>query len=291
MISIEQLSKAYGKVQALDQVDLRFESGQSVAVIGPNGSGKTTLIKCLLGMVRPTTGSIYFMDKDIAGERAYLSTIGYMPQIGRYPDRMKVGEVFELLKGIRAHRDQPTLDERLIEAFKLADISDQQMYTLSGGTRQKVSAALAFLFSPSILMLDEPTAGLDPTERQRFLNVLREVGTNSTVIFSTHIVDDVKELCNDMAILNGGKILKHIKPVEATKEIKDKIWVKIVERKDLDKAEEEFNILSSNYNVDNSLTIRVYNEKKPGVGFKKSEPQLDDVYFIALKEDQINEMN
>ena len=114
---------------------------------------------------------------------------------------------------------------------------------------------------------------------------MREVGTNSTVIFSTHIVDDVKELCNDMAILNGGRILKHIKPADATKEIKNKIWTKIVKRDDLDKAESDYNILSSNYNVDNSLTIRVYSEKKPDKDFVKATPQLDDVYFIALKDD------
>lgn len=208
MISIEQLSKAYGKVQALDQVDLRFESGQSVAVIGPNGSGKTTLIKCLLGMVRPTTGSIYFMDKDIAGERAYLSTIGYMPQIGRYPDRMKVGEVFELLKGIRAHRDQPTLDERLIEAFKLADISDQQMYTLSGGTRQKVSAALAFLFSPSILMLDEPTAGLDPLSAERLKDqILDSTKRKKLILISSHLIDGLDGICTHVLYINDGKVV------------------------------------------------------------------------------------
>jgi len=155
--------------------------------------------------------------------------------------------------------------------------------------KQRFGIAQLLLNSPKLIIVDEPTAGLDPAERQRFLNVLREVGTNSTVIFSTHIVDDVKELCNDMAILNGGKILKHIKPVDATTEIKNKIWIKVLERKDLDKAEKEFNILSSNYNVDNSLTIRVFSDKKPGVGFKKSEPQLDDVYFIALKEDQLEE--
>jgi ABC-type multidrug transport system ATPase subunit len=108
------------------------------------------------------------------------------------------------------------------------------------------------------------------------------------VIFSTHIVDDVKELCNDMAILNGGRILRHVKPVDSTNELKNKIWTKSVQRDDLESAENEFNILSSNYNVDNSLTIRVFSEKKPGTDFKKAEPQLDDVYFIALKEDQNN---
>ena len=152
--------------------------------------------------------------------------------------------------------------------------------------KQRFGIAQLLLNNPKLIIVDEPTAGLDPAERQRFLNVLREVGTNCTVIFSTHIVDDVKELCNDMAILNGGRILKHIKPVDATTEIKNKIWTKTVTREELEKAEIEFNILSSNYNVDNTLTIRVYSEEKPSKDFKKVEPQLDDVYFIALKEDQ-----
>ena len=152
--------------------------------------------------------------------------------------------------------------------------------------KQRFGIAQLLLNDPKLIIVDEPTAGLDPAERQRFLNVIREVGTNCAVIFSTHIVEDVKELCNDMAIMNGGKILKHIKPAKATKEISGKIWTKSVKRDDLEKAEQTHNVLSSNYNVDNTINIRVYSDKKPGVGFKKTEPQLDDVYFIALKEDQ-----
>ena len=132
----------------------------------------------------------------------------------------------------------------------------------------------------------QKSSGLTFNPSTRVLTVTD--GTNSTVIFSTHIVDDVKELCNDMAILNGGRILKHIKPQDSTKEIKNKIWTKSVSRENLEDAEKEFNILSSNYNIDNSLTIRVFSEKNPGKEFKKADPQLDDVYFIALKEDQNN---
>ncbi|MDA9073494.1 ABC transporter ATP-binding protein, partial [bacterium] len=137
-----------------------------------------------------------------------------------------------------------------------------------------------------LIIVDEPTAGLDPAERHRFLNVLREVGTNCTVIFSTHIVEDVKELCNEMAILNGGRILKHTTPIDATKEIEGTIWQKTIERDHLDENEKLYRILSSNYNQDNTLNLRVHSAEKPSEDFIAVAPQLDDVYFIALKQDE-----
>jgi ABC-type multidrug transport system ATPase subunit len=152
--------------------------------------------------------------------------------------------------------------------------------------KQRFGIAQLLLNNPKLIIVDEPTAGLDPAERHRFLNVLREVGTNCTVIFSTHIVEDVKELCNEMAILNGGKILNHTTPQNATKELEGKIWTKIIEREDLEKEEKLFNILSSNYNQDNTLNIRVHADLKPSEEFVASNPQLDDVYFIALKQDE-----
>ncbi|WP_437440089.1 AAA family ATPase [Polaribacter batillariae] len=152
--------------------------------------------------------------------------------------------------------------------------------------KQRFGIAQLLLNNPKLIIVDEPTAGLDPAERHRFLNVLREVGTNCTVIFSTHIVEDVKELCNEMAILNGGRILKHTTPLAATKELEGTIWTKIIQRDDLDVAEASFNVLSSNYNQDNTLNIRVHSLEKPSEEFVASKPQLDDVYFIALKQDE-----
>ena len=294
-LQIKNLTKTYSnKIKALDDVNLTIGKGM-FGLLGPNGAGKSTLMRTIATLQSPDSGNITFNDIDVLKDQLSLrKVLGYLPQsFGVYP-KMSAEELlnyFALLKGISVKKERDDLVNRLLEITNLSDVKRKNVDGYSGGMKQRFGIAQLLLNNPKLIIVGEPTAGLDPAERQRFLNVLREVGTNSTVIFSTHIVDDVKELCNDMAILNGGKILKHIKPVEATKEIKDKIWVKIVERKDLDKAEEEFNILSSNYNVDNSLTIRVYSEKKPGVGFKKSEPQLDDVYFIALKEDQINEMN
>jgi len=240
----------------------------------------------------PDTGSIEFNDIDIIEDKISLrKTLGYLPQsFGVYPNMSaeKLLNYFAKLKGISNKEERKKLIDELLDITNLTDVKKKYVSGYSGGMKQRFGIAQLLLNNPQLIIVDEPTAGLDPAERQRFLNVLREVGTNSTVIFSTHIVDDVKELCNDMAILNGGRILKHIKPQDSTKEIKNKIWTKSVSRENLEDAEKEFNILSSNYNIDNSLTIRVFSEKNPGKEFKKADPQLDDVYFIALKEDQNN---
>ena len=289
---IENLTKTYSnKVKALDNISLKIGKGM-FGLLGPNGAGKSTLMRTIATLQSPDSGDINFNDINVLNDQLSLRKIlGYLPQsFGVYP-KMSAEDLlnyFALLKGISKKEERDKLVNELLEITNLLDVKKKNVEGYSGGMKQRFGIAQLLLNNPKLIIVDEPTAGLDPAERQRFLNVLREVGTNSTVIFSTHIVDDVKELCNDMAILNGGRILKHIKPLEATLEIKNQIWTKIVSREELDQAELEFNILSSNYNVDNTLTIRVHSEKKPSKDFKKVEPQLDDVYFIALKEDQLN---
>tara|TARA_B100001094_G_scaffold188813_1_gene183068 strand:- start:9392 stop:10285 length:894 start_codon:yes stop_codon:yes gene_type:complete len=289
---IENLTKTYSnKVKALDNISLKIGKGM-FGLLGPNGAGKSTLMRTIATLQSPDSGDINFNNIDVLNDQLSLRKIlGYLPQsFGVYP-KMSAEDLlnyFALLKGISQKEERDKLVNELLEITNLLDVKKKHVEGYSGGMKQRFGIAQLLLNNPKLIIVDEPTAGLDPAERQRFLNVLREVGTNSTVIFSTHIVDDVKELCNDMAILNGGRILKHIKPMDATLEIKNQIWTKIVSREELDQAEVEFNILSSNYNVDNTLTIRVYSEKKPSKDFKKVEPQLDDVYFIALKEDQLN---
>ena len=286
---IDNLTKTYSnKVKALDKINLKIGKGM-FGLLGPNGAGKSTLMRTIATLQAPDSGSIVFNDINVLQDQLSLRKIlGYLPQsFGVYP-KMSAQELlnyFALLKGISVKKERDELVNELLDITNLQDVKNKNVDGYSGGMKQRFGIAQLLLNNPKLIIVDEPTAGLDPAERQRFLNVLREVGTNSTVIFSTHIVDDVKELCNDMAILNGGRILKHIKPADATKEIKNKIWTKIVKRDDLDKAESDYNILSSNYNVDNSLTIRVYSEKKPDKDFNKASPQLDDVYFIALKDD------
>jgi ABC-type multidrug transport system ATPase subunit len=215
--------------------------------------------------------------------------LGYLPQsFGVYP-KMAADDLldyFATLKGIGSKKERDELVKEVLEITNLYDVRKKHVASYSGGMKQRFGIAQLLLNNPKLIIVDEPTAGLDPAERNRFLNVLREVGTNATVLFSTHIVDDVKELCNEMAIVNGGRILKQTTPIEATKEIEGTIWTKIIQRDDLESMEETYNILSSNYNQDNTLNIRVHATDKPAEGFEQTAAQLDDVYFIALKQDE-----
>jgi len=205
MIRIEHISKRFKKLQALDDINASFEKGQVISLIGPNGSGKTTLIKSILGMVRPDSGKIYFNNELINGDPSYRSQIGYMPQIGRYPDNMKVGQLFSMLKTIRNIPASQT-DEELINKFKLDEIFDKAMRTLSGGTRQKVSAALSFLFNPDVLILDEPTAGLDPLSSEILKEkILNEKNKNKLILITSHILSDLDELTTHIMYMQDGK--------------------------------------------------------------------------------------
>ena len=205
MISFKEVSKKFGKVQALDQVTLELVKGNSYALIGPNGSGKTTLIKVVLGMVIPTSGEILVEGKSIRNDWHYREKIGYMPQIGRYPDNMRIGQLFDMIKNIR--KNSTNLDEELMKAFRLDTMLDKRMHTLSGGTRQKVSAALAFLFNPPVLILDEPTAGLDPVSAE-FLKekIQHEKDAGKLIVITSHIMSDLDDLATEVVYLEEGKI-------------------------------------------------------------------------------------
>ncbi len=206
MIAISDLSKRFGRLEVLKSIQVDFSAGKSYAMIGPNGSGKTTLIKCILGMVIADKGEIRVDGKSIANDWTYRNRIGYMPQIGRYPDQMKIGQIFDMIRDLR--QDQAHLDEDLIKEFKLDRMKDKRMGTLSGGTRQKVSASLAFLFDPPILILDEPTAGLDPiaveTLKEKILSVKSK---EKTFLISSHIMSDLDELSSHLVYLEEGKML------------------------------------------------------------------------------------
>lgn len=217
MISFKEVSKKFGKVQALNQVTLKLEKGNSYALIGPNGSGKTTLIKGVLGMIIPTAGEIEVDGKSIRNDWHYREKIGYMPQIGRYPDNMHIGQLFDMIKNIR--KDSTELDEELVKAFRLETMLDKRMHTLSGGTRQKVSAALAFLFNPPILILDEPTAGLDPVSVE-FLKekIQQEKEAGKLIIITSHIMSDLDDLATEVVYLEEGKI-RYNNSVEELKDI------------------------------------------------------------------------
>lgn len=208
MIHLQNINKTFGKLAVLKNLSLHMQLGQSVAIVGPNGSGKTTLIKTILGMVVPDGGTIQFDGATLrAGDAAYRSRIGYMPQIGRYPDNMQVGQLFEMMRDLRRDNGQ-ALDTDLIEAYNLSGIYHQTMRTLSGGTRQKVSAALAFLFNPPVMILDEPTAGLDPLSCEILKDkILGEKDRNKLFILTSHIMSDLEELASDVVYLMEGRVL------------------------------------------------------------------------------------
>lgn len=194
MIRIENLNKRFKKLQVLDNISALFNQGQVISLIGPNGSGKTTLIKTILGMVKADSGCIYVNAVPINGDPFYRSRIGYMPQIGRYPDNMKVGQLFGMMKDVRKVPDAE-LDTDLLVKYNLVSIFEKPMRTLSGGTRQKVSAALTFYFNPEILILDEPTAGLDPLSSEILKEkIMHEKKKGKLIIISSHILSDLDEL-------------------------------------------------------------------------------------------------
>lgn len=208
MIEFRRVYKKFGRLQALDNISIRFATGKSYALIGPNGSGKTTLIKSILGMVIPTDGEILVDDRLIRDDWRYRSKIGYMPQIGHYPENMRIGQLIDMMRNIR--RDTAETDEELVEAFGLHKMYDKRMHAMSGGTRQKVSAALAFLFNAPILILDEPTAGLDPVAVEILKQkIIKEKSAGKLLIVSSHILSDLDELSTDVVYIFEGRIQYH----------------------------------------------------------------------------------
>jgi ABC-type multidrug transport system ATPase subunit len=287
---IQNLTKTYKNgVKAIDDLSIEIGNGM-FGLLGPNGAGKSSLMRTIATLQTPDSGTVTFGDINVLEDNMSLrKVLGYLPQsFGVYP-KMSAEDLldyFATLKGISNKAERNAIVKEVLEITNLYDVRRKPVAGFSVGMKQRFGIAQLLLNNPKLIIVDEPTAGLDPAERHRFLNVLREVGTNSTVIFSTHIVEDVKELCNEMAILNGGRILKHTTPQEATKEIEGTIWTKIITRDDLDDIEQNFNLLSSNYNQDNTLNVRVHAAAKPADGFEQTAPQLDDVYFIALKQDE-----
>lgn len=208
MIEIKNLNKKFGKLEVLSDVNLTFKKGECIALIGPNGCGKTTLIKSILGMVIPTKGDVLFNEKSILKEYLYREQIGYMPQIGRYPDYMTIGQIIEMIKKIR--NSNHTLDEDLLKAFDLEKIFGKQMRTLSGGTTQKVSATLAFLFNPEVLILDEPTAGLDPLASEILKDkIIKEKEKGKLILITSHLLSELDDMITQIIFMQDGKVHFH----------------------------------------------------------------------------------
>ena len=213
MIIASNVSKKFGKLKVLDNVSVTCNKGECIALIGPNASGKTTLIKTILGMVVQDSGFITFNENNILHHWQYREQIGYMPQTGRYPDNMTIGQVLDMMKDIRG--DKVTLDEDLITAFNLKSLMNKRMRTLSGGTRQKVSASLAFLFSPAVLILDEPTAGLDPVASELLKEkIVAEKKKDKLILITSHILSELDDLVTQIIYMQDGQVRFH-KSMEA----------------------------------------------------------------------------
>lgn len=216
MLESIALTKAFGKFKVLDQVSLTASAGQSVSVIGPNGSGKTTFLKCLLGLVIPDSGDLRLQGQSVLSQWDYRQHIGYMPQIGRYPDNMRVGQLLDMVREIRRGKHTHT-DEDLLHAFNIQEFAHKPMRALSGGMRQKVSACLAFLFDPSVLILDEPTAGLDPVSSEVLKEkVLAERDKGKLILITSHILSDLDELTTHILYLMEGKV-QFFEPIASLK--------------------------------------------------------------------------
>jgi Cu-processing system ATP-binding protein len=225
MINIANVEKSFGSLQVLRGVNFKAGAGQCVALVGPNGCGKTTLLKCLLGMVVPDAGTIEIGGTDIAGDWRYRAQIGYMPQIGRYPDQMKIGQVVGMLSDIRDQ--QQIKDDELLKSFSLQALYHKRMGTLSGGTLQKVSAVIAFMNDPSVLILDEPTAGLDPVSAEILCDKIRaEQARGKLIIITSHILSELDDLVSHVAYMQEGNLLLY----KTLDELKDETGTKKLSR-------------------------------------------------------------
>lgn len=284
-LHIKNVSKTYANgVQALRNVTLDIPAGM-YGLLGPNGAGKSTLMRTLATLQEPDSGTIQLGDIDIVREKDRLrQTLGYLPQeFGVYP-KVSAEDLlthFAILKGFASKGERKDLVESLLRQVNLWDVRKKKLGGYSGGMKQRFGVAVALIGNPRLLIVDEPTAGLDPAERVRFLNLLSELGENSVVLLSTHIVEDVSELCTRMAIINRGEILLEAEPLSAVRELQDKIWRRIIAKSELAETERAHRVISTKL-LAGKTVVHVYAESAPGTGFEATTPDLEDVYFSAM---------
>lgn len=285
MLSIKGLTHVYPNgTRALDGVDLEIGKGM-FGLLGPNGAGKSTLMRAIATLQTPTSGSIRFGDIDVIAEPEKLRrTLGYLPQdFGVYP-RVSAVDLLDhmaVLKGIAGRGERKDTVETLLQQVNLWDVRKKAVAGYSGGMRQRFGIAQALIGRPSLIIVDEPTAGLDPEERNRFLNLLAEIGENVVVILSTHIVEDVADLCPRMAILGAGRILKEGVPEELTRSLAGKLWKKTIARGDLAAERARHEVIASRLATDR-LVIHVLADARPDDTFEPIAGGLEDVYFSTL---------
>jgi len=283
-LNIKQLNKTYnGEILAMDDISISIKSGM-FGLLGPNGAGKSTLMRTIATLQKPDAGTISFNDIDVLeSPKEFRNHLGYLPQeFGVYP-RITAEQLLNhlaILKGVNNKSERKELVDYLLQRTNLYDKKNKSVKGFSGGMKQRIGIAQALIGNPKILIVDEPTAGLDPGERNRFYDLLSDVGKDVIVILSTHIVDDVRELCTEMAIMNFGKIVFHGKPEDGINELRGKVFEKQIKKDELGKYKKEFNVISNRL-IGGNPVIHVLAEKIDKT-FKKIEPTLEDVFFSKL---------
>jgi len=284
-LRIEGLSKTYPNgVRALQDVTLTIPTGM-FGLLGPNGAGKSTLMRTIATLQEADSGSITLGDLDVLREKdAVRRILGYLPQeFGVYPriSAEAMLDHFAVLKGITNKRERREVVSALLRRTNLYEARKQSLGTYSGGMRQRFGIAQALLGNPQLIIVDEPTAGLDPGERVRFHNLLAEIGENVVVILSTHIVEDVSDLCSSMAIINGGRLLMTGEPLQSIRDLDGKVWKKMIAKEDLDDYQKNYAVISTKRITGRTL-IHVWGEQQPDPSFEPVSTSLEDVYFSTL---------
>lgn len=289
-LKIENLTKTYSNgVKALNDINIEITNGM-FGLLGANGAGKSSLMRTIASLQEPTSGTITFNDSNIVETPEKIrNCLGYLPQeFGVYPkiSAEKLLNHLAVLKGVINKKERKEQVTALLQQVNLYQHRKKAVHTFSGGMRQRFGIAQALLGNPQIIIVDEPTAGLDPEESNRFLNLLSEIGENVIVILSTHIVEDVKNLCPKMAILTNGQIISEGNPKALVESIKNKIWIKIIRKEDIESYKKAFDVISTKL-VSGDTQVRVLSETKPEIGFELITPNLEDFYFTTLFNNQL----
>ncbi len=290
MLNLTGVSKTYpGGVRALEEIDLEVPRGM-FGLLGPNGAGKSTLMRTIATLQQPDRGAITFNGIDVLRDRSSLRrSLGYLPQeFGAYPRTSALSMLRHLaaLKGIHGSRQQKTVDN-ILARTNLWDARFRSVDKFSGGMKQRYGIAQALIGNPSLLIVDEPTAGLDPAERRRFQNILAEVGEETVIILSTHIVDDVRELCSRVAVMGRGRILKLGEPLQMMRELNGRLWTQVVDRGEVPAIRTRHIVLSTRLRA-GATEVRVLSDTQPE-GMHPAAPELEDVYFSTLIEHDLKD--
>ena len=286
-LTINNLSKTYpGGTKAIDRITMELGAGM-FGLLGPNGAGKSSLMRTLATLQFPDTGQVLFDQEDIFLNKInYRRKLGYLPQeFGVYPKETASSllNYFALLKGIVSKKQRSVLVDHVLEVTNLSEVKKKYVSTFSGGMRQRFGIAQLLLNAPELVIVDEPTAGLDPAERTRFLNVIRNIGSENTVLFSTHLVEDVNELCREMGVMHQGQLLTKTSPKLAVGELKGKIWETQLTDEQLNSLSNTIVKLSDRFNSENQLVNRIFAEKKYSETLVPVDAKLEDFYFLTIK--------